>query len=174
MKYFVTLLAAIVFLVSCSNQNDNDSDSGNSTNEYSSTEYDYSEDDGYDEFEQDDEIQLFNGDYCAEVTYYNPNTGTESQYIITIEVNDNELDRINFPQGWFDDDQFGSIELDEDGYTSFTSDRGYYYTVQIIGEAYGCLESVPLAYQCSGITEEGDQCEKLTDNSSGYCWQHEN
>jgi len=106
------------------------------------------------------------------VEYYNPNTGTSSTYTLTIEVYDNELEQLNWPNGGYLDD-FSSVEFDEDGYAEFTSDKGYDYTVQITGDSGDCFEDVPMAVQCNGITEDGDQCENLTDNYSGYCWQHE-
>ncbi len=122
----------------------------------------------------DDEETTFDGGYCAEVTYYNPKTGRQSNYTLTIEVDDNELEKINFPQGYLDNEHFGIEEFDSDGELSFTSDRGYNYTVKIIGKSSGCFDGVPRAYQCIGVTEDGSQCEHMTDNPSGYCWQHEN
>lgn len=75
------------------------------------------------------------GDYCADVTYYNPNTGTRSTYTLNVEVEGNELTKINWPNGgWLDDSHFSPEELVEDGSCSFTSDRGYSYDVKIIGE----------------------------------------
>ena len=55
----------------------------------------------------------------------------------------------------------------------FTSEKGYDYSIQIISESNGCFESVPMAYQCIGTTEDGGQCEHLTDNPNGLCWQHQ-
>ncbi|ESU24359.1 hypothetical protein FEDK69T_08050 [Flavobacterium enshiense DK69] len=72
--------------------------------------------------------------YCAEVEYYNPNTGTRSTYTLNVEVENNELTVIHWPNGgWLDEDHFSPEELDSDGSCSFTSDRGYEYTVQING-----------------------------------------
>ncbi len=113
------------------------------------------------------------GTYCAEVEYYNPNTGTQSSYTLTVEVTDNEITQINFPQGWLDNDNF-TAELDENGDASFTSDAGYDYDVHIIGGESGCFESMPAAEQCTGITEDGERCRHLTDNANGLCWQHQN
>ena len=31
------------------------------------------------------------GEYCASIDYYNPNTGTSSTYDLTVEVQDNDL-----------------------------------------------------------------------------------
>src|SRR4051794_22101571 len=61
------------------------------------------------------------GSYCATVEYYNPNSGTESTYTLTVEVEDNEVTQINFPNGgWLDDSHFTPEELDDDGSVSFT------------------------------------------------------
>jgi hypothetical protein len=156
MKMYITAFIFFGLIVSCTN-------SYNKSNESTGSE----------SFGDEVGSSVFNGGYCAEVTYSNSNTGRESDYTLTIDVHDNVLERINFPNGWMDEDDFGSVELDENGYVSFTSNRGYDYTVQIIGEASGCFESTPRAVQCMGITEDGEQCEHLTDNPSGYCWQHE-
>ena len=88
--------------------------------------------------DQRSERAAYDGEYCATVTYYNPNTGTASEYTLTVLVSDNELERINFPTGWLDRDHFDYTEVDEDGHASFVSDRGYEYTVQIIGDVEDC------------------------------------
>lgn len=128
------------------------------------------------EDEQEEEKEKFPDDtYCAEVEYYNPKTGTRSSYTLTIEVESNEVVEINFPNGgWLDNDHFNGADLEEDGTTNFTSDRGYEYEITIIGNENNCFtDDVPRAVQCSGETKDGDQCENLTDNSNGLCWQHQ-
>ncbi len=156
-KSKIIFFLCALMLFSCRNKNSN-SNNRNSHSEITTEIY--------------DENGITDGTYCAEIEYYNPNTGTSSNYTLTVEVYDNELDQINWPNGGYLDD-FYSVEFDEDGYTEFTSDKGYDYTVQITGETGDCFEDVPMAEQCIGITEDGDQCENLTDNYSGYCWQHE-
>lgn len=75
------------------------------------------------------------GTYCATVEYYNPNTGTRNSYDLSVEVEDGELTVIHWPNGgWLDDSHFTPEELDEDGSVSFTSDKGYEYTVTIDSE----------------------------------------
>lgn len=111
--------------------------------------------------------------YCADVEYHNPHSGASSSYTLTIEVENHEIVKINFPSGWLDIDQFDAAELGDDGNASFTSDRGYEYEVQIIGKEAGCFTNVPRAVQCRGITEDGEQCEHLTDNLNGLCWMHQ-
>lgn len=86
-------------------------------------DYYYSEESGFED-----------GTYCADVEYYNPNTGTNSTYTLNVEVESNELVVIHWPSGgWLDDDHFYPEELDSDGYCYFTSDKGYEYEVTITG-----------------------------------------
>lgn len=62
--------------------------------------------------------------YCAEVEYHNPNTGTSSSYTLTVEVESNEIVKINFPNGgWMGSDHFSGAELEEDGTANFKSDK---------------------------------------------------
>lgn len=171
MKELITILILGVLLISCKNDNKRQYSRSNHNESFS----EYYEDDASNEEEEEimGEDKIYDGEYCADITYYNSNTGRESDYTLTIEVYENALERINFPNGWLDNDHYGFVEFEEDGYVSFTSDRGYDYTVQIIGESHNCYENVPSANQCLGSTEEGEQCKHLTDNPSGYCWQHE-
>ena len=74
------------------------------------------------------------GIYCAEVEYYNPDTGTESTYTLPVEVEDDMLIRINFPNGgWLDDSHF-EPEYIEEGKAKFTSDEGNEYKVKLLYE----------------------------------------
>lgn len=112
--------------------------------------------------------------YCAEVEYHNPNTGTTSSYILTVEVENNEIITINWPSGgWLDEDNFSGADLDEEGSTDFTSDYGYEYNIQIIGIGSNCFTNVPLARQCYGITKRGLRCKNMTDNPNRLCWHHQ-
>lgn len=126
--------------------------------------------------EPEDEIQenkILNGPYCATVHYFNPNTGTQSDYQLIVEVSDNQLQRINFPQGWMDQSNFSMVEFDANGNTQFVNDKGYQYSVEIIGEADDCFSGMPALNQCLAILENGIQCERVTDNPNRLCWQHQ-
>lgn len=60
------------------------------------------------------------GTYCAEVEYYNPETGTESTYTLPVEVEDDMVVKLSFPNGgWLDDTHF-EPEYIEDGEAKFT------------------------------------------------------
>ena len=85
------------------------------------------------------------GDYCAEVTYYNPRTGTTNEYTLKVEVDDNEVQKIYFNNGgWLDDTHITPQELDDDGECTLTSDKGIEYSIKIIDRKYKTYSSVEL------------------------------
>jgi predicted dehydrogenase len=74
------------------------------------------------------------GTYCAEVTYHYSRTGTTSTYILLVDVEDNRLVKIHWPNGgWLDETHYKGPTI-EDGAASFTSDIGADYTLRIQGE----------------------------------------
>jgi len=115
----------LLFNYGCNNSN-------NKTQNSTDIDEKYSEDDGYED-----------GEYCADVTYYNPNTRTNNTYRLEVEVENNELITIYWSNGgWLDEDHFSAEELDKEGYCSFTSDKGYEYEVQITGKDCGYTDEV--------------------------------
>jgi hypothetical protein len=85
-----------------------------------------------------EEQGYINGTYCAEVDYYNSETGTSSTYTLEVEIENNELTIIHWPNGgWLDDSHFTPTDISS-GEASFTSDRGIEYTVRIIGNEGDC------------------------------------
>jgi hypothetical protein len=79
------------------------------------------------------------GTYCAEIDYYYSETGTSSSYTLEVEIEDNELTVIHWPNGgWLDSSHFSPPDI-SDGEASFTSDVGVDYTVEIIGDSGGCV-----------------------------------
>ena len=82
----------------------------------------------------DDESNYPDDTYCADVEYYNPNTGTRHTYTLNVDVENNELTVIHWPNGgWLDDSHFDPQKLDSDGSCSFISDKLYEYNIQITG-----------------------------------------
>lgn len=80
------------------------------------------------------------GTYCADVKYYNPNTGTSNDYNLSVEVEDNEVVRISFGNGgWLDGSHMSPQSLNTDGYCIITSDKNYEYRIQITGK--NCSET---------------------------------
>lgn len=118
MNWKILILATFI-LFSCDRPS-----KAKSTNNYNTTSYeDLPENSDYED-----------GTYCADIEYYNPRTGTTSDYTLTIEIEDHRLIRIEWPNGgWLDESHFSDVEISEDGEANFESDRGYEYTVQIVG-----------------------------------------
>jgi hypothetical protein len=166
------ILFLLLAITSCKDKNNNHHTEPSYPS--SSNNSSYSPDNQNNE-EQNNDEKYSDDTYCAEVEYYNPNTGTHSSYTLTVEIESNEITQINFPNGgWLDNDHFSSVELEEDGTASFTSDKGYEYEITIIGSSRNCFtDNISSAVQCRGETEDGNQCENMTDNSNGLCWQHQ-
>lgn len=78
--------------------------------------------------------QDFNdGKHCAAIAYHNPKTGKSSNYQLTVEILQNEVVKLHWPNGgWLDQSHFCCATLDGEGHTSFTSDKGYNYDVTVL------------------------------------------
>jgi hypothetical protein len=80
------------------------------------------------------------GEYCAEVNYDNPNTGTSSTYNLAVEVENGELVKIQWSNGgWLDSSHFSPPDI-TDGTASFDDDRGREYKVELL-EPGNCNDS---------------------------------
>lgn len=121
-KILKLILAILLFVfVSCGKSNQNNSDEGG-------------------EIIDNIDEGFADGEYCAEIEYYNPNTGTSSTYTLPVEVEYGKLVKINWTNGgWLDDSHF--IEPDiSDGDAEFTSDAGYQYKVKLLNDS-DCSQS---------------------------------
>lgn len=116
----------------------------------------------------------YNGRYCADVQYYNPNSGTSSDYKLIVNVLDNQLVKLDFPQGYLADADLPSAVFSSTGHTSFTLPNGYKYSIEIAGPESNCFDGALKPSQCKGITKKGERCRKLTDNANGLCHIHIN
>ncbi|MGV0978425.1 acetyl-CoA carboxylase [Empedobacter falsenii] len=154
MKHIYFLFILLLFF-SCR------TDSNNYENESSSS---FSED--YDQSYNEDEN--YNGTYCAEVEYYNPNTGSRSTYELDVVVEDGYLVQINWPNGgWLDETHFSSEDISS-GECSFRSDRGYRYTVTLGEKGGGCYnEGYRLRNRVNEDTEN-TTCPICGDEKSEY------
>jgi len=155
-QLLIIAIALSIAAFSCKNKKSNYTDTKSNSNNYSSTENDTEEESGYSD-----------GDYCATVNYYNPNTGTSSSYTLTVEVEDGELTQIHWPNGgWLDDSHFTPEELDEDGAVSFTSDKGYEYEVQIDSKG-------PCNYVSNNaVTAEQSERTQIEGEEGTVIWDH--
>jgi hypothetical protein len=102
---------------------------------------------------EDDETESFvsesesseaypDGTYSADVEYYNPDTGTQNTYTLNVEVESNEVVKINFSSGWLDSSEFSSETLDGNGYCSITCYDGRQFEVQITGSETSYTDDV--------------------------------
>ena len=79
------------------------------------------------------------GTYCAEVDYHNSVTGTISTCTLEVEIEDNELTVIHWPNGgWMNISHSTSPHI-SDGKASFTSNEGVDCTVRITGTEGDCI-----------------------------------
>ena len=76
-------------------------------------------------------------EYAADVEYYNPRTGTDHTYEITVIVKEGKVISLEWPNGGnLDDSHFSPPNLDDEGVATFTSDKGYEYTITITDDDY--------------------------------------
>lgn len=116
--------------------------------------------------------RIEDGIHCAKVEYYNPNTGTFSVYTLEVEVENEEIVKIYWPNGgWLDDSHFTPVEI-SDGNASFTSDVGYEYEVTLL-DGEDCSFGKHSLYNydseaedeiCPGCGGEKDSWEKLCED----------
>jgi hypothetical protein len=98
-----------------------------------------------------------NGTYCAQVDYHYSASGTSSTYTLLVDVDDNHLVKIHWPNGgWLDETHYSGPDI-EDGDASFTSDKGVEYTVRIQGEEGSCSLDSDAVGENAVIQEHEDQ-----------------
>ena len=75
--------------------------------------------------------EISNDGGSGNVHYYNPNTGTQSDYTLDVEHDGNgDVERINFDHGgYIDESHIADQEHNGDGTITVTTDKGYEYTV---------------------------------------------
>lgn len=72
------------------------------------------------------------GSHEATVNYYNPNTGYSAEYSLSVEVEDCQVIRIDFPKGgWLDEDHIRPGEIDEDGNATIEDDQERIWEIHI-------------------------------------------
>lgn len=72
------------------------------------------------------------GIYLAQVYYHNPHTGHSNSIKLKVEVKDNKLVKIYWPNGgWLDESHFSPPRI-YNGSAAFYSDKGMEYKIKII------------------------------------------
>lgn len=108
----------------------------------------------YEGYDETDNYDLLDGSFCAEVNYYNPSTGTSSNYTLNVIVEEGYLVKIYWPNGgWLDDDHFSPVSINN-RHCTFTSDMGYDYEVNIIGSPCSFTDSEYESYDYQEEEEE--------------------
>lgn len=112
------------------------------------------------------------GNYCAKVMYQNPAVNKQSSYTLIVEVKDNKLMDISFPEEHYDQSEIKATEIPTDGKVTVVSKSGNVYKVEMKGPAEECLNAVNML-QCKGLSKDGKRCKRFTSNKNGLCWQHQ-
>ncbi|AMA49974.1 hypothetical protein [Flavobacterium covae] len=116
-KKVICILFIATFLISCKK-----TDSSSRFYEYEDNETSYNEE------------EFPDGEYCAEIDYHNPDTGTSSTYTLTVEVESGELVKIEWNNGgWLDSSHYSPPDI-SDGTASFEDDRGREFEVRILSD----------------------------------------
>lgn len=155
----IVSLLILIWLSSCNNNGGQNEPSDTRTREM------------YKEIISEDESEdgeYSDGTWCADVEYYNPNTGTNNTYNLDVEVLDGELVEISWPNGgWLDESHFLAEDI-TDGECSFTSDKGYEYRVTLNTKG-GCRISD--GYQLQQDIQQDDKaitCPKCGEEKAEY------
>jgi hypothetical protein len=161
------LLATSFSCVSSSRKDLSNSDSLNSQSQSEKNK-------ALNESDSDDQDNFQNGEYCADIEYFNPKTRKNSTYVLIVDVENEQISDIQWRMGGvLDHDLFNGGELDDNGHTSFQDDRGREYRITISGPAEGCFDKVEHYVQCEGKNVSGRRCKRFTMNANNLCWQHQ-
>lgn len=96
--------------------------------------------------------------YCADIEYYNPDTGARNTYSLNVEVENNEVIVIHWPNGgWLDSTHFSPEELDDSGSCSFSSYDGKQYDIQITGSECSYTDNVRSNEDDNGSYEDNSE-----------------
>jgi hypothetical protein len=126
-------------------------------------------------YDSEDEISTFYNDeegysddtYCADVEYYNPDTGTRNTYTLNVDVEGNEVVKINFSSGWLDSSEFSSEALDSNGFCSITCYDGRQFDIQITGSECSFTDASKMLNDVEE-DKEAITCPECGDDKSEY------
>lgn len=111
------------------------------------------------------------GNYCAKVIYQNPDAKKQSSYTLIVEVKDNQLISISFPEEHYDHSAIKAIKIPTEGKLTVVSQSGSVYKVEMKGPADECMKAVNMV-QCKAKSKDGKRCKRFTANKNALCWQH--
>ena len=135
----VVAIMVVILLAACGNSNHTSSNSDsqdsyqtndNIENDDSNSGSEYVDNDYNNGDETNSSIE--DGTYSATVDYYNPDTGYSNTYTLDVEVEDNLVVQIDFPNdGYLDDTHIEPQELNENGHCSIEDDEGRTFDIQL-------------------------------------------
>lgn len=74
----------------------------------------------------------YEGEFCAKIKYFNPKTGTESEYTLLVVVQEDLLIEIKWPNGgWLDTTYFDPVDISS-GVASFTTFDSRQYVITLL------------------------------------------
>ncbi|ESU24358.1 hypothetical protein FEDK69T_08040 [Flavobacterium enshiense DK69] len=91
---------------------------------------------------QGEESSYPDNTYCADVSYYNPDTGFRNNYTLNVDVEDGKVVKIWFYKGWLDGDQFTAKELNDNGCCEVITYDGRKFNVKITGSKCSFTDEV--------------------------------
>ncbi len=108
------------------------------------------------------------GSYCADVKYYNPNTGATKKYSLEIEVENDWIVKIKFGNAnYLDRDDFRIVQLDRFGDCSLDCYNGCRFDIAITGRS--CVSSDATEFQMDlDRDEKRITCSKCGNEKSAY------
>lgn len=118
------------------------------------------------------------GSYCAKVSFTQPDAKRQTHEMLLVDVKDNVLTKIYFPEDHFDLSPIKSTTIPQDGKLTITSTAGYMYKIEMKGAPEKCKTRSKKSgqkhmAQCKGKSQDGKRCQRTTDNRNGFCWQHQ-
>ena len=131
----VVSIMIVVLLAACGNSNHTSSNS-DSQDSYQTNDNIENDDcnngSEYDNNGDETDSSIEDGTYSATVDYYNPDTGYSNTYTLDVEVEDNLVVQIDFPNdGYLDDTHIEPQELNKDGHCSIEDDEGRTFDIQL-------------------------------------------
>lgn len=133
MKLFITpLLVSFLLLQGCNSGSSGGHYGSESFSSNDSSEADDASEDGSDSDGEEVAEESNDDGGSGNVHYYNPNTGTNSDYTLDVEHDGNgDVERINFDHGgYIDNSHITNQEHNGDGTITVTTDKGVDYTVE--------------------------------------------
>lgn len=109
--------------------------------------------------------------YCAEIDRYNPKTYKESHYTLIVELQGNVLEKINYPNGGYSDNEDFGFPVFSDKIATFKDKKGVDYTIRLIKKGDDCFEKDNLK-RCMGKNKDGTRCNNKTGSGGLHCRWH--